>query len=181
MIAARPGARRPTETLDPAEVRRVAFDLLARKSWSERELARRLLERGASEDIARALVADLASRGYLDDAGFARWWAQARAHGRRVGSARLRRELLAKGIPSNLVTLAVGAAFETISELDRAMDAGRKRLAVLGRSARGATPARLRDHLLRRGYPSPVVRRVVKALLSIDLEEGTNPADEGSV
>jgi regulatory protein len=181
VTTARRAAGRPAIALDSTEARRVAIDLLARKSWTERELARRLEQRGAPEEVAQAVVADLRSRGYLDDAAFARWWAQARAQGRRVGSARLRRELLGKGIAPDLVATALSAAFETASELDRATEAGRKRLAALGRSGRDAVPNRLHDYLLRRGYPSSVVRRVVKALLAIDLGEGPAAADEASV
>ena len=97
--ARRPGEPRPQPTLDEKAARLAAFDLLARKSWSGRELTRRLRRRGAPTDVAQAVVADLTTRGYVDDQAFARWWAEARARGRRVGSRRLRQELLAKGIP----------------------------------------------------------------------------------
>jgi regulatory protein len=173
--AREPGTRRdrsPPAELDAAGARRAAFQLLARKSWSRRELARRLERRGASADLAEAIVADLGARGYLDDDGFARWWAQARARGRRIGSVRLRRELLARGIAPDLAAAAVGAAFEPVSELDLAMAAGRRRLAGLARANPGRLPARLADHLLRRGYPASLVRQVVKALLASDLDDG---------
>ena len=100
--ARRPGERRPQPTLDEKAARLAAFDLLARKSWSGRELTRRLRRRGAPAEIAQAVVADLTTRGYVDDQAFARWWAEARARGRRVGSRRLRQELLAKGIPREM-------------------------------------------------------------------------------
>jgi regulatory protein len=163
--------RRAPGELDAAGARRTAFDLLARKAWSRRELARRLERHGAPAELAEVVVADLGARGYLDDDGFARWWAQARARGRRIGSVRLRRELLAKGIAPDLAAAAVGAAFEAASERDLAMEAGRRRLASLARTTAARLPARLADHLLRRGYPPPVVRQVVKALLAADLDE----------
>jgi regulatory protein len=128
------------------------------------------------------VVADLHGRGYLDDEGFARWWAQARARGRRLGSVRLRQELAAKGIPRDLVTAAVAAAFEDTSELDRAMDAGRRRLAALSRAERGQPAARLGAYLLRRGYPSPVVTRVLRTLLAgRGGDEAADRADDASV
>jgi len=153
-------------TLDAKAARRAAVDLLARKAWSRRELARRLERRGASADTAAAVVGELAARGYLDDEGFARWWAHARGQGRRVGSMRLRQELLAKGISRELAAAAVAAAFAETPELDRALDAGRRRLAALSRGSQGRVPVRLADYLLRRGYPPSVAARVVGALLA---------------
>ena len=91
----RAAGERPT--LDAKAARRAAVDLLARKAWSRRELTRRLERRGAPADVAAEVVAELAARGYLDDEGFARWWAQARGQGRRVGSMRLRQELPRQG------------------------------------------------------------------------------------
>jgi regulatory protein len=175
-----PSAGSPAR-LDAAGARQVAFELLARKAWSRRDLARRLERRGATAEAAESVVADLASRGYLDDEGFARWWAAARASGRRVGSMRLRQELLARGIAPELARAAVGAAFETASELDRAMEAGRRRLAGLTRQGSGRLPARLGDYLLRRGYPPAVARAVVRALLAVDVDDGgsVSPEDGG--
>jgi len=57
-------------------------------------------------------VADLTDRGYVDDQAFARWWAEARARGRRVGQAarapaRLADYLLRRGYPAATVRHAV--------------------------------------------------------------------------
>jgi len=147
----------------------VGIDLLARRAWSTRELTRRLVRRGAPADVARAVVAELESRGYLGDEGFARWWAQVRAERRHVGSLRLRRELAAKGVSRDLAASAVEAAFEETSELERALEAGRRRLPALQRAAPDRAPGRLGAHLLRRGYPPPLVRRVVKRLTGAEL------------
>jgi len=186
VTAGRRRARRPPSgppaPLDIAGARRAAFDLLARKAWSRRDLTRRLERRGAAAEIARSVVADLSARGYLDDEGFARWWAQARAEGRRVGSVRLRRELAAKGIAPDLAAAAVAAAFESAPELDRALAAGRRRLAALTRTGGDRAPARLGQYLLRRGYPPSVVARAVKALLAVDLDAGAAEGlEDGSV
>ncbi|HWO05340.1 MAG TPA: regulatory protein RecX [Methylomirabilota bacterium] len=129
-------------------------------------MTRRLRRRGAPAEIAQAVVADLTTRGYVDDQAFARWWAEARARGRRVGSRRLRQELLAKGIPREMTDAAIAAAFEEVGEADRALEAARRRLPGLlrGKGERAAT--RLADYLLRRGYPAPAVRRAVRTLLT---------------
>jgi regulatory protein len=163
----RSGEPRPKPTLSEKAARLAAFELLARKAWSGRDLARRLRRRGAPAEIAQAVVADLAGRGYVDDQAFARWWAEARARGRRIGSRRLQQELAAKGIPREMVEAAIAAAFEEIGESERALEAARRRLPALlrGRQAARAS-ARLADYLLRRGYPAPAVRHAVSTLLA---------------
>ena len=168
---ARARTRGETPALDAKAAKLAAFDLLARRARSTRELSRRLGQRGAPADVARAVVAELEARGYLDDDAFARWWAQVRADQRYVGSLRLRRELAAKGIPREVAATAVEAAFEEASELDRALEAGRRRLPALLRAAPDRAPAKLAGYLLRRGYPPLLVRRVVKRLTGAELGE----------
>lgn len=159
-------ARGPRERreLDAKAAKLAAFDLLARKAWSARELISRLKRRGAPDEIARAVVAELAARGYVDDASFARFWAESRARGRRVGSRRLHQELLQRGIPRDLAAAAVAAAFDEASEADRCLEAGRRRLPALLRRGAERAATRLRDYLLRRGYPPSEVMRTVAAL-----------------
>ena len=161
----RPGrGPRKRRELDAKAAKLAAFDLLARKAWSARELTGRLRRRGAPDEIARAVVAELASRGYVDDASFARFWAESRARGRRVGSRRLRQELLQKGIPRDVAAAAVAAAFEEAPEAERCLEAGRRRLPALLRAGLPRAAPRLRDYLVRRGYPLAEVMRTVAAL-----------------
>lgn len=162
----RSGEPRPAPNLDEKAARLAAFDLLARKSWSGRELTRRLRRRGAAPEVAQAVVADLIARGYVDDQAFARWWAEARARGRRVGSRRLRQELAAKGIPREMTEAAIAAAFEEVGEEERALETARRRLPGLLRGGGPRAAARLADYLLRRGYPVSAVRRAVRTLLA---------------
>ncbi len=175
-----PRGRRPERgprerrVLDAKAAKLAAFDLLSRKSWSARELTGRLRRRGAPDEVARAVVAELASRGYVDDASFARFWAESRA--RRVGSRRLRQELLQKGIPRDLAAAAVAAAFEEAPEAERCLEAGRRRLPALLRAGLPRAAPRLRDYLVRRGYPLAVVMRTVVALTGTR-PDGDAPTD----
>src|SRR5438093_10911469 len=91
---------------------------------------------------------ELESRGYLDDAQFARRWVETRAGSRRLGPARLRSELRARGVDAELAEAAIREAFGRESEASLALAAGRKRLPALDP---GRAPGRLRDYLLRRG------------------------------
>src|SRR5215468_8813529 len=85
-VVSPPGrGKRGARELDAKAAKLAAFELLARKAWSARELTIRLKRRGAPDDVARDVVVELAARGYVDDAGFARFWAESRARGRRGG------------------------------------------------------------------------------------------------
>ena len=159
------GRNAPRPVLDAAGARRVAGDLLSRKSWSTRELRARLRRRGAPAEVAETVVADLERRGYLDDPSFARRWAESRASSRRVGSLRLAGELRAKGIPADAAAAALHDAFAEVPEEERALEAARRRLAQLRKGPADRAASRLRDHLLRRGYPGSLVQRVLRRLL----------------
>jgi regulatory protein len=160
-----------SRALDPARARAVALDLLSRRGWSRRDLARRLRRRGAAADVAEAVVADLEARGYVDDRAFAAAWAESRARGRAVGSRRLRHELRARGIDRPLVADAVRAAFAETDEEARALAAAARRLPALRGGAPEAIARRLAGYLARRGYPADVVARVVWRTCGIAMTE----------
>jgi len=161
----RPEIVAPRRPLDAAAARRAAADLLSRHAWTCSDLATRLRRRGAPTEIAAAVVADLTSRGYLDDARFARQWVEARS-ARGYGPARLAAELRARGVAATLVKTAL-ASLEPGGELERARAAARTRLPALRAAREDRAASRLRDHLLRRGFGASTVARVVRELLGI--------------
>lgn len=164
-----PSPSRSKKVLDAKSARAVAYDLLARRAWSRRDLTVRLRHRGAPDEVAREVVAELEERGYVDDPAFARQWAEGRA--RSLGSYRLRNELGRRGIARPLADAAVGDAFGEGAEAARALEAARKRLPALMKRNPNRAPVKLRDFLLRRGYPAEVVSSVVRQLCAIEEPE----------
>ena len=160
-----------SKSLDARAAKRVAYDLLSRKPWSRRDLTARLCRRGAPLEVAQAVVADLEAQGYVDDRAFAWQWAEGRASRRNLGSLRLKSELGQKGVPRPLAAAAIRDAFGDASEDERALEAARRRLPALRRKNAERAPARLRDYLLRRGYPADVVGRALRRLLRVEIEE----------
>ncbi|MEK7387891.1 MAG: regulatory protein RecX [candidate division NC10 bacterium] len=125
------------------------------------------MRRGAPRAVAAEVVADLVGRGYVDDAAFARHWVQTRA-ARGYGAARLRAELRARGVPAPLIDAAL-AALEGDDQLEQARAVARRRLPALRRGKPERVAARLRDHLLRRGFAAGVVARVVRESAGVDV------------
>ena len=154
--------------LDERAARLAAVDLLSRRPWTRADLDARLRRRGAPAEVASAVVADLVSRGHLDDAAFARDWVAVRT-ARGYGAARLRMELRARGVAIPVIDAAL-ADMRTDGIEDLARELARRRLPALQRleartvSARRLPAdrlvARLRDYLMRRGYSAGVATRV---------------------
>jgi regulatory protein len=119
--------------------------------------------------VAATVVDDLAGRGYLDDAAFARQWVEARG-ARGYGAARLARELRARGVAAPLIRVALSGLAEA-PELDRARAAGRRRLPALRRAAPERAAGRLHAFLVRRGYSASVVGRVVRELFDLPVAD----------
>ena len=138
----------------------MAGDLLSRRAWTRADLAARLRRRGATADVATEVVDDLVVRGYVNDAAFARHWVTTRA-ARGYGAARLRLELRGRGIAAPVIAAALGA-LDGDDALARARDAARRRVPALRRGRPDRLASRLRDYLLRRGFSTSVVVRVVR-------------------
>jgi regulatory protein len=119
-----------------------------------------LRRRGAPAEVATEVVNDLVARGYVDDAAFARQWVSARAV-RGYGAARLRMELRARGVAPPVIAAAL-SALGGDDVLARAREAARRRLPALRRGRPDRIVARLRDYLLRRGFSTSTVVRVVR-------------------
>jgi len=156
----------PGRSLDLRGARLAAADLLARRAWPRAALEARLRRRGAPPEVAAEVVADLVGRGYVDDAAFARHWVESRA-ARGLGPVRLRTELRARGVAGSVVEAALEAVRPDV-HLEAARDAARRRLPVLRATSPERAAARLRDHLLRRGFGAETVARVVRETLGGD-------------
>jgi regulatory protein len=145
-----------------------AGDLLARRAWTRADLTARLRRRGAPLDIATAVADDLVGRGHLDDASFARHWVATRAP-RGYGAARLRAELRARGVAAPLIDQAL-ATLDRGDQIEEARRLARRRLPLLNRTAPDKAAGRLRDYLLRRGFPAGVVVQVVREALRVSVD-----------
>ena len=143
--------------------------MLSRRAWTRADLAARLRRRGAPADVAAEVVSDLVTRGYVDDAAFAHQWVTTRA-ARGYGAARLRMELRGRGV----APAVIAAALSTLGGddvLGRARETARRRLPALRRGRTDRIAPRLRDYLLRRGFSTGVVVRVVRETTGVEADE----------
>ena len=138
----------------------LAFRHLGRRDRTEMEIRRHLAGRGIGERESDAAVRELVHQGYLDDARYARVFAEDRRSLDGWGPERIERKLLAAGVDRELVAAALGAR-DGADELDAAV-------ALLARRYREA-PADDREReralgmLARKGYDLELAYDAVRA------------------
>lgn len=135
---------------------------------SEGRLRDKLLERGVAEDVVdAALVAARSERLVDDPAMLAALVAERRARGH--ATARLQRDLLARGFTASDVAAALGAAAPTDPEADAFAQA---RVAAARHRDVSAEAALRRtvDHLRRLGHPDGLARKVAREAVFADRE-----------
>jgi regulatory protein len=89
---------------------------------------------------------------------------------RGYGAARLRTELRTRGIAPPLISAAL-SALGGDDALSRAREAARRRLPALRRGRSERIAPRLRDYLLRRGFSTSVVVRVVRETTGVAADD----------
>ena len=138
----------------------IAYRYLNQRERTEAEVRARLERTGVDPPDVEQAIAILLEQGYLDDARFARLFAQDKRELDQWGSDRIRQTLRGRGVPSEIVEEAI-AAQSGDSEIDRAVALLRRRFPspVGDRRER----ERALGMLLRKGYDSDLALDAIAA------------------
>jgi regulatory protein len=167
--------RKTREALGEAGLLEYAVRMLARQMRTERELRRlmkgRAVEGEEGERAMGAVVVRLKELGYLSDERFAVDYTRLRMEGEKFGRRRVQQDLAAKGVASETVGAAVGAAYEGVDEvaLARAYVARKRMKQPAGENARKES-AKVMGRLLRAGFSAGTVWKVLKEW-GVEVEE----------
>lgn len=160
----RPGRRLTGEELSAiawAEARRdalaSALRLLSYRQRSEQELRERLRRKGVAQPLVEETLGRLRELGYVDDAGFARFWVETRQAARPSSRLALRSELRRRGVARD----AADEATASLSDEEAAYEAACRRLRALAGLEYGRFRERLGGFLTRRGFSYEVARRTI--------------------
>ncbi|CAN5208090.1 recombination regulator RecX [soil metagenome] len=139
----------------------LALRHLGRRDRTEAELRRHLAAKDVGEAQADAALAEVARMGYLDDARYARTFAEDRRNLDGWGTERIERRLLALGVDREHIAAALGARDGT-DELQAALE-------LLRRRYRDVVPGGEREReralamLVRKGYELELAYDAVRA------------------
>lgn len=143
---------------DEAAAFACALRILTRRDHSEQELFRKLSGKGHSFGAISASVVRLKELKYLDDRRFATRWVEEALAGQRFFGARLRMELVRRGIEPDLAAEVVAAATEAGNENEQLAElVARKFPGFDGAIATVGYQRRVYNFLLRKGFSSSAV------------------------
>lgn len=138
----------------------LAFRCLGQRDRTVLELRRYLEGKRVEPDAIDQAIARLLEQGYLDDARFARQFAEDKRLLEEWGADRIERRLAALGVPAELVRAAV-AARDRDGELDGALALLRRRFPLLGDDPRDRR--RAVGVLVRKGYDPELAWDAIRA------------------
>ena len=146
------------KTLDLAAAKQKAYRLLAMRPHSEKELEKKLREKGFPEAVVKEALEKLHDLKYLNDASFAIQWARNLAVNKLWGNRKISAGLQEKGVAMRLIDDAIASVRQELSEEDA--------IAVLIRKKAAKKSAALLDRrekqkiftgLMGRGFPPGLI------------------------
>lgn len=153
------------ERKDAARAAEMAYRLLAVRMRTRGELADRLRRRGHTPEIVYAVLNELERVGLLDDDRFAETWVRGRMALRPSGAARLRWELVQKGVAREVIDRTLHHTLSAQDESTMAVAVARARLPRYRGAPREVAYRRLAGVLQRRGFSPAVVAQVLREVL----------------
>lgn len=150
------------ESLDTALQR--AYRYLGHRDRTVAELRKYLLGKGVGDGLAEEAIEELVAQGYVDDARFARQFAEDRRRLDAWGGERIERRLRELGVARGEIAAALAAleAGDGDGELDAAVTFLRRRFPAPPESARDRD--RALGMLVRRGYELDLAYDAIRAL-----------------
>jgi regulatory protein len=160
---------RGREPKHPKSCHERALGLLAVRPRSRRELERRLLGARFDRDEVHDVLDRLEAVGLIDDAEFARQYAEHRFGARRESVRAVVNRLRAAGVSAELAVETAAAAPD--DDEARALELARSRTGRLVGLEPAKAFGRLSSFLMRRGYGPDIARRAARDALQLNADE----------
>lgn len=184
-MARRRAAREP-RTEQPPDAQAaldIAVHFLGTRPRTRWELERRLRRAGVEDVVIQATTERLADLGYLDDAAFARWWAEQRDRHAPRGRRMIEAELRQRGVTRDVIEAyrdehaaperAPEDASLPSSEPERAREALERHLRGRPLPVDRKALERIGMYLMRRGFDAETARSAIRAAGAESDEEAT--------
>jgi regulatory protein len=156
----------------------IAYRFISYKPRTLKEVSDKLKAKGFQSDLVSKVVEELRNYGFINDLEYARNFVLNRSRSKTLGELALRRELLSKGISSEIVDEVLSERENLIDEFEIALDLAQgklKQIKSLKKRKRGRDEykRRIYEFLLRRGFKFETINRVMREVFD-DFENLTS-------
>ena len=160
-----PFARPKKKFYSEDELYEYAVGALARRMRTVAELKRLLRVRVEADTeygqtLVELIIRRLKDRGYLNDSQYAAYFSSLRRDNQKFGRRRVVADLKAKGMHSDVIDKAVGAAFEGVSEEKQAREFLRKKRLLKPKDQKDT--ARIFRQLARGGFGTKTIFNILR-------------------
>ena len=142
------------------KARQYAFKLLSYRGRSEKELGERLRKKGFTEPVVSSTIDYLKRVGLIDDRALAEVLKRKALTTKLLGHNGVRRFLLEKGIPRDIVDLEL--SHNENEDIENARILVRKKFKNLKNCSSETAKRRLYNILFRRGYSFDTINKILK-------------------
>jgi regulatory protein len=147
-------------------VKEKAYQFLARRAHSEKELRTKLANKGFEQNLLDEVVSELRQQKLLDDAAFAKSFVRNRLSNKPLGEFALRQELRKKGVAEDQIKFVLQTAYADKDQIEYARELVQKKRPQYEKLDEQAKKKRLADFLIRRGFDWELVKEVVNERLT---------------
>jgi regulatory protein len=156
----------------------IAYRFLSYKPRTLKEVSDKLKAKGFQSDLVSKVVEELKNYGFINDLEYARNFVLNRSRSKTLGELALRRELLSKGISSEIVDEVLSERENLIDEFEIALDLAQGKLKQIKslkkrKKGRDEYKRRIYEFLLRRGFKFETINRVMREVFD-DFENLTS-------
>ena len=146
------------KALDLTAAKQKAYRLLSLRPHSEKELEKKLREKGFPAVVIKEALEKLHDLKYLNDASFAIQWARNLAVNKRWGNRKIIASLQGKGVAARLIDDAIASARQDLSEEEAIAVLVKKRAAKKKSAAFDIKEKqRIFQSLMGRGFPPGLI------------------------
>ena len=146
------------------KAKKYAFDLLIRRSYTQKEMTDKLKRKEFSQGAVSSTIEILQRLGYIKDESYAEDWVASRKRLKPKGRKALRDELAKKGIDKTTINRVI-AEIDDEEEHEMALTAAKKQAVHYKGLDKKVAKSRLYGFLLRRGFEHRTTGSVVKQVL----------------
>jgi SOS response regulatory protein OraA/RecX len=167
------GTQRKLDT--EGELYDIAVRALMRRAHSVNEMKKLLSRRCDTELLVQVVLARLRENDHLDDARYAKQFARQRTEIRRQGKFRITRDLHARGVSDEHITVALAESAAQTDEATLVRQRIERKLKLTRGEIDDRKIASLYGSLMRAGFSPDLIRRELKNMTRVEVPEVESP------